>query len=153
MHGKFQIMKSYQIARHAFLTLLTAGALAGLSSCANRPITEEPRRGKIEPIAEPGDNRAGPELGTSNRESEKIARDVREALKLNARLADDPIDVEYSNGVAWLSGEVDSIREKELATEIADRVAGVARVDNRLQADVVAQGESDAEAQSEETTS
>lgn len=64
-----------------------------------------------------------------------IAEDVEQALALEPSIERRRINVLLEDGVATLSGTVGTRSEKERAEDVAARVAGVARVVNRLSVD------------------
>ncbi|HUQ70001.1 MAG TPA: BON domain-containing protein [Planctomycetaceae bacterium] len=64
-------------------------------------------------------------------QNQKIADDVAVALR-NARMQGYDIEIECKNGTAILKGRVTDPKQKEKATAVAERVAGVKSVDNQL---------------------
>jgi BON domain len=67
------------------------------------------------------------------RSDARIAEDVNDRLMLEDELDPSATEVRVESGVVILTGSVQSRFEKRLAEELADSVAGVADVDNRLQ--------------------
>ncbi|HEY2734009.1 MAG TPA: BON domain-containing protein [Polyangiales bacterium] len=62
----------------------------------------------------------------------RIAEDVNDRLMLHGEIDPTDIEVSVADGTVQLSGMVESRFEKRLAERIADSVAGVVDVDNRL---------------------
>lgn len=94
----------------------------GLSFAA--PWSREGNGDKAEkPAAE-----AKPRSKTSN---QQVADDIAVALR-NARLQGYDIEIEYKNGVAILKGRVVDPKQKDRATQVVQKVAGVERVDNQM---------------------
>ena len=67
------------------------------------------------------------------RPDDEIARDIRQAMKLDSDVPDERIRVEVCNGVATLGGSVDRSFQKEAAQDDADKVKGVRGVTNRIE--------------------
>jgi hypothetical protein len=67
-----------------------------------------------------------------HRSDDRIWEDINDRLTWHSRLDATDIRVEVNNGVATLSGSVDSRRDKRLAEDIADSVSGVWDVNNQL---------------------
>jgi osmotically-inducible protein OsmY len=61
-----------------------------------------------------------------------IARNIRQALKLDNDVPDEHIRVEVSHGLATLEGTVETDLQKEAAEADARRVKGVRDVMNRI---------------------
>ncbi len=66
---------------------------------------------------------------TSN--NQEVANQIAAALT-QARLTGYDINIEYQNGVATLSGMIQDAQQKQKATEVAQSVAAVSQVDNRM---------------------
>jgi osmotically-inducible protein OsmY len=66
------------------------------------------------------------------RSDERIKEDISDRLSDHDYIDASDIEVEVKNSEAVLSGTVDSRYEKRLAEDIADNVAGVRNVENRL---------------------
>ena len=67
--------------------------------------------------------------GVSNQQmAEQLAKALGPALA-----SAHEVEIRYKNGTAILQGSIGSPREKQMATQIAQRVPGVKAVDNRLQ--------------------
>lgn len=66
------------------------------------------------------------------RPDDDIARDVRQALKLDSDVPDERISIQVQNGVVTLEGNVESSLQKEAAAADAKKVNGVSGVDNRI---------------------
>jgi hypothetical protein len=66
------------------------------------------------------------------RSDSRIAEDVNDRLMLNDDLDPSAMQVQVENGEVLLTGVVQTRYEKRLAEHIADSVAGVKDVDNRL---------------------
>lgn len=62
----------------------------------------------------------------------EIWREVLESFRRDERIDATNINVDVTNGVASLLGEVSSFSQKKLAAELAGRVRGVTAVDNGL---------------------
>ena len=62
----------------------------------------------------------------------EIWREVLESFRRDERLDSTNINVDVTNGVASLLGEVSSFSQKKLAAELASRVRGVTAVENGL---------------------
>jgi len=69
-----------------------------------------------------------------------ITSKVKLAMKLNRRLAGQPIKVKTRRSEVVLSGSVDSAGLKKLASQIAADVAGVSKVANKLTVDAPSAG-------------
>lgn len=78
----------------------------------------------------------GPHTGRGprgyTRSDERISEEINEALTENPYLDATEIEVRVERGEVTLEGTVDGRRAKRLAEEIADSVAGVLDVHNRL---------------------
>ena len=67
-----------------------------------------------------------------------VGPDAAITMKIQAKYADDDIvkgrniDVDTANGVVTLKGEVDSLRERDAAEQLARETADVKRVVNQL---------------------
>jgi osmotically-inducible protein OsmY len=72
------------------------------------------------------------------RSAEGLERDVRQALERDPYLEPREIAVSARHGEVSLAGTVDSMFERERATEVASEVLGVEAVDNNLGVDDVA---------------
>ena len=82
--------------------------------------------------AAPAPKPAAPAPQTDDRaveDSSRIAKAVHQAIRGNAELADDPIDVLQSGSSVILRGVVDNDHELRLAEKLARAVPGVAGVD------------------------
>lgn len=62
-----------------------------------------------------------------------ITAKVKTALATDPDVAAHDVNVETRDGVVQLAGYVDSSAQKSQATKVAQRVAGVVRVDNQIQ--------------------
>ena len=75
----------------------------------------------------------------ANRTAGQVVDDVTITAKVRTALIDDPrtkshqIEVTTNNGVVQLAGFVDNATNKTVAEQLANRVAGVTRVTNRLE--------------------
>jgi osmotically-inducible protein OsmY len=67
----------------------------------------------------------------------KIARDIREALKLDSDVPDERIRVQVQNGVATLEGNVETNLQKTTAEADARKVKGVIDVVNKVTVEAV----------------
>jgi len=68
---------------------------------------------------------------TGKNQNQKVADDIAVALR-NARLQGYDIEIEYKDGTAILKGRVVDPKQKDKATQVAEKVAGVKSVDNQL---------------------
>ncbi|HEY1536000.1 MAG TPA: BON domain-containing protein [Polyangiaceae bacterium] len=66
------------------------------------------------------------------RSDSRIAEDVNDLLMLNDELDPSAMEVRVENGEVFLTGLVQTRYEKRLAEHLADSVAGVKDVENRL---------------------
>jgi osmotically-inducible protein OsmY len=121
-----------------------------------RPV-DEPSRGNVDYVPVPGMRERGIDRDASNasyrgagldgytrgshrgrgprgyrRSDDRIAEDVNDAFTENPRLDPTEISVSVENGEVTLEGTVESRAAKRLAEDIADAVAGVHDVHNRL---------------------
>jgi hypothetical protein len=77
-------------------------------------------------------------VAPSHEEAMGVGPDAAITMKIQAKYADDDvvkgrdIDVDTANGVVTLKGEVDSLRERDAAEQLARETAGVKRVVNQL---------------------
>jgi|RhiMetdeSRZDD1v2_1073273.scaffolds.fasta_scaffold1579118_2 osmotically-inducible protein OsmY len=67
------------------------------------------------------------------RPDNKIAEDIRQALRLDSDVPDERIRVEVHNGFATIGGSVDQNLQKEAAQNDANKVRGVRGVTNRIE--------------------
>lgn len=67
------------------------------------------------------------------RPDEEIARDVRQALKLDNDVPDERITVKVEEGVVTLTGHVEATLQKQTAEEDARKVKGTRNVLNRIE--------------------
>lgn len=80
----------------------------------------------------------GGSLTRSAEEAMGVGPDAAITMKIQAKYADDDvvkgrnIDVDTANGVVTLKGEVDSLRERDAAEQLARETADVKRVVNQL---------------------
>jgi osmotically-inducible protein OsmY len=68
----------------------------------------------------------------TGRLDDDIARDIRQALKLDSDVPDERISVQVHSGIATLDGNVDSSLQKEAAAADAKKVNGVHGVVNQI---------------------
>lgn len=68
----------------------------------------------------------------TGRPDDDIARDIRQALKLDSDVPDERISVQVHSGIATLEGNVDSSLQKEAAAADAKKVSGVHSVVNQI---------------------
>ena len=61
------------------------------------------------------------------------AQQIANNLKQSGELSDYRVGVKYENGVAWLSGTVTSLEQKQVAERLARRSAGVEKVISKLE--------------------
>ena len=66
-----------------------------------------------------------------------IARDIRQALKLDSDVPDERIRVQVHNGLATLEGNVEANLQKFTAESDARKVKGVVDVVNRITVEAV----------------
>ena len=66
-----------------------------------------------------------------------IARDIRQALKLDSDVPDERIRVQVHNGVATLEGNVEANLQKATAESVARKVKGVVDIVNRITVEAV----------------
>ena len=66
-----------------------------------------------------------------------IARDIRQALKLDSDVPDERIRVQVHNGVATLEGNVEANLQKATAESDTRKVKGVVDVVNRITVEAV----------------
>jgi osmotically-inducible protein OsmY len=66
-----------------------------------------------------------------------IARDIRQALKLDSDVPDERIRVQVQNGAATLGGNVEASLQKITAEADARKVKGVVDVVNRITVEAV----------------
>jgi len=66
-----------------------------------------------------------------------IARDIRQALKLDSDVPDERIRVQVHNGVATLEGNVEANLQKATAESDTKKVKGVVDVVNRITVEAV----------------
>ena len=77
-------------------------------------------------------------VARSGEEAMGVGPDAAITMKIQAKYADDDvvkgrnIDVDTANGVVTLKGEVDSLRERDAAEQLARETADVKRVVNQL---------------------
>ena len=67
------------------------------------------------------------------RPDNKIAEDIRQALRLDSDVPDERIRVEVHNGFATIGGSVDRDLQKEAAQNDAYKVSGVRGVTNQIE--------------------
>lgn len=81
--------------------------------------------------ANPKAKDASPSTGTrtSRVDNQRVAEDIANALRGRVK---GEINIEYKEGVAYLSGSVGDSKMKERATSLVSQVANVSSVDNRL---------------------
>ncbi|MGP0072822.1 MAG: BON domain-containing protein [Bryobacteraceae bacterium] len=68
----------------------------------------------------------------AGRLDDDIARDIRQALKLDSDVPDERISVQVHSGIATLEGNVESNLQKEAAAADAKKVNGVRTVMNQI---------------------
>jgi osmotically-inducible protein OsmY len=68
----------------------------------------------------------------AGRPDDDIARDIRQALKLDSDVPDERISVQVHSGIATLEGNVESSLQKEAAAADAKKVNGVRTVMNQI---------------------
>lgn len=73
----------------------------------------------------------------STTNNQKVANEIADTLR-QARLTGYNMEIEYSKGVAVLSGKIPTAAQKAQATRLLSRIEGVTRVDNRLEVTEVA---------------
>src|SRR5262249_3736589 len=79
------------------------------------------------------------QVGEGTRSAGEVVDDTVITAKVKTALAADPtvpaheVNVETRDGVVQLAGFVDNSTQKQQATEVARRVAGVKQVDNQLE--------------------
>ena len=78
------------------------------------------------------DRRSEPNLRGRRRSDESLASEIREILTEDPELDVGEIEVEVEDGAVRLMGEVENSEAKLLAEELAESVAGVREVRNRL---------------------
>ena len=66
-----------------------------------------------------------------------IARDIRQALKLDSDVPDERIRVQVHNGVATLEGNVEANLQKATAESDTRKVKGVVDIVNRITVEAV----------------
>jgi hyperosmotically inducible protein len=77
-------------------------------------------------------------VARSPEEAMGVGPDAAITMKIQAKYADDDvvkgrnIDVDTANGIVTLKGEVDSMRERDAAEQLARETSGVKRVVNQL---------------------
>jgi osmotically-inducible protein OsmY len=81
-----------------------------------------------------GDRSLSSDINTLSENSKDAATTaaVKTSLSLNKQLVDDSINVDTTNNVVTLNGEVNSIEDKKLAEELARSTRGVGSVVNNL---------------------
>ncbi len=68
----------------------------------------------------------------STTNNQKVANEIADTLR-QARLTGYNMEIEFSKGVAVLSGKIPTAAQKAQATRLLSRIEGVTRVDNRLE--------------------
>jgi osmotically-inducible protein OsmY len=68
----------------------------------------------------------------SARPDDDIARDIRNALRLDNDVADERISIQVQSGSVTLEGNVEAALQREVAEADAKRVRGVVGVVNRI---------------------
>lgn len=71
------------------------------------------------------------------RQDDVIARDIRQALKLDSDVPDERIRVQVHNGLATLEGNVEANLQKAAAEADARKVKGVVGIVNRIGVELV----------------
>ncbi len=67
------------------------------------------------------------------RPDEEIARDVRQALKLDNDVPDERITVKVEEGIVTLTGHVEATLQKQTAEEDARKVKGTRGIRNQIE--------------------
>lgn len=73
-----------------------------------------------------------PDAPSGTRSNDLISEDILAGLEAESQIDATEIDIDVDDGVVALNGTVDTYALKELAGHIAERVAGVSEVHNRL---------------------
>lgn len=105
------------------LTLGIMAATPGIASAAN-PLAQI-FKGKSTP------RRTAARPTNARPSNQQVAEAIAKALR-SAKLNGYAMEVEYSNGVCKLGGEIGTASQKAAATRVVQAVPGVQRVDNRL---------------------
>lgn len=104
------------------LTLGLIAATPGLGVAAPWSRTKN-----ADQAAETAPEKTAPAKATNQQMADKIAVALRDA-----KLQGYDIGIEYKNGTATLTGRVTDPKQKEKATQVVEKLAGITRVDNQL---------------------
>lgn len=77
-------------------------------------------------------SQAAPQQSVAARSNQQVAEEIGQALR-EAKLKGFNMEIQYQNGVATLSGKIQSAKEKEKATKVLQGIKGVQSINNQLE--------------------